>query len=98
MLEEMNALDLMLWMHYQQLHPIGEEREDLRMAIQTAALVNIHLGKGRKVEPKDYLLKDGLSNAPERKQTWQEQMMIVEAMAQLPAEFYARAAPEGEAS
>ena len=77
----MSMLDFMLWSTYLKLHPFGEVREDLRMAVQTANLVNLHLPKGKKAKVEDFLLRDELSKAPERKQSWEEQLVIIEALA-----------------
>ena len=41
---------------YEMVNPQGEERADLRMGIQTAALVNVHVPKGnRAAKPADYI-------------------------------------------
>lgn len=81
MLDEMIGLDWALWCEYLSKHPIGEAREDLRMALQTSTLVNLHIPKGRKrTTPGDFLFND-VRRASERPQSWQEQLAIVQALA-----------------
>lgn len=82
MIEEMTGLDWMLWQTWLARHPIGELREDLRVAMQTAALVNLHIPKGKqRAQLQDYLFSDVRLEQSRPKQSWQEQLAIVKAMA-----------------
>lgn len=42
MLEELTSLQYSEWFAFNQLEPIGDERADIRSAMSTVALVNIH--------------------------------------------------------
>ncbi len=93
--ERLSWLDLNLWQEYARQHPFGEAREDLRIGIQTASLVNCHIPKGKpKAKIEDFMLKD-LIKVPERKQSWQEMLLVVQAMALAGDPRESRATPEG---
>jgi hypothetical protein len=56
------------WMAYYEVHPWGEEIDDLRHGINTAAIVNMLRSKGKAAKPQDFMV-----NKPEKKkQTWQD--------------------------
>lgn len=57
----MSAWELDQWFVAYTIEPWGDRRADLRMAVQTAALVNIQIPKdqaSKAVKPSDYLLFD----------------------------------------
>ena len=57
------------WLAFYSAFPWGEEVEDLRHGINTAALVNIHLKKAQSISPQKFMV-----HRPEkRQQTAEEQ-------------------------
>lgn len=55
MLDGMTLEQFRLWQGYFAIEPWGEERADLRMAIETSALVNMQIVRGRKTKPRDFM-------------------------------------------
>jgi len=56
MLDGISAQTFREWIAYDALEPFGEERADLRMAIETACIANLLKGKaGRAFKPKDFM-------------------------------------------
>lgn len=79
--EGMSAVDWQLWQEYLSEHPMGERRDDLRMAMLMRATLLPHVRKGKKLKLEDFVLADKLVDLRPRKQTWQEQLAIVQAWA-----------------
>ncbi len=68
LVQSMTQWELTHWLALQDLYPSGEKRADMRMAIQTAALVNIHLPKKSKgVKPEDYMVQTMLEKEAAKK-------------------------------
>lgn len=56
MLDGISAETFRDWLAFDAVEPFGEERADLRMAIETAHLSNMLKGKaGRSFKPKDFM-------------------------------------------
>lgn len=50
----MDAEEFSWWLAYYEMQPFGDDREDLRAAVQTSTLANIHRKKGAKpIKPED---------------------------------------------
>ena len=68
LLARMDSLELSEWVAFYSLEPWGDERADLRQAITSATLANIHRGKGQRAyKPEDFmpLQEPGPKQTPE---------------------------------
>jgi hypothetical protein len=64
----LDAKQMMDWWTFYEVHPWGEEVEDLRHGVNTAAIVNMLRSKGPAAKPQAFMV-----HKPEKKQqTWQE--------------------------
>lgn len=57
--ERMSSRELSEWMAYAAIEPFGEERADLRQALTTAAVHNLHQAQVKRpkwAKPEDYML------------------------------------------
>lgn len=71
------------WSQYYQLEPFGEERADLRAALVACLVANANRDLEKHPEPfeiTDFLLKFDDEPEEPKKQTWQEQLAIVEML------------------
>lgn len=76
LLNNISSKELTEWMVYYELEPFGEERDDLRMGIISSTIANVNRGKGGKVyKPEDFMPK-----FDKPKQTWKEQLRVVELL------------------
>lgn len=58
MLASMSSRELSEWVAFYRVEPFGEERADLRSALQTATVANMKRGKGKRpFKLSDFLLK-----------------------------------------
>ena len=59
--------ELLDWMAYERLEPFGEERADVRSAIHTATLINVHRGQhSRPVTPSDVMPRFDEAYVPQK--------------------------------
>lgn len=77
LLRNMPAAELAEWIAYYQLHPWGEEREDLRAGMIAAPLLNCWT-KGRRWKPQDWVAR------PKRKEPMSVENMktVLQALAE----------------
>ena len=76
LLKNISSRELTEWAEYYKLEPFGEERADLRAGIIGATIANVNRGKGGKTfTPQDFMPK-----FDQPKQTWQEQLKVVELL------------------
>jgi len=76
LLKNISSRELTEWEAYYKLEPWGEDREDLRMGIISSTIANVNRGKGgRTYKPSDFIPK---FDRP--RQTWQEQLKVVEML------------------
>lgn len=62
--------ELIEWMAYERIEPFGEERADVRSAINTATLVNVNRGRGqRAVSPSDVMPRFDAAYLPKKSST-----------------------------
>lgn len=57
--ERMSSAELTEWMAYYSIEPFGEERADLRQAMTTSAITNMHQAQTKKphwTKPEDFML------------------------------------------
>lgn len=73
LLNRISAREFMRWMIFDNIEPFGEPRADLRMALQTSAMVNAW---GAKTKPSDFMPKFRVR----RKQTAREIECILKTM------------------
>lgn len=82
MLRELPAKQFLEWQMFDQLNPIGDLRRDWQAASICAVIANIAAAQGRskkRFKVQDFLLEFGEERErPERRQTWQEQKMIIQ--------------------
>lgn len=84
MLREMSIRQFRDWVRYAELDPFDEQRMDYRIASVVAAVVNSQRSrKQRKMKLSEALLRfgDASDKRNQRKQTWQEQLMIAKMYA-----------------
>lgn len=62
-------------MAYYSLEPFGEERADLRAGIISSTIANVNRGKHKPFKPTDFMPK-----FEQHKQTWKQQLQIVEVL------------------
>lgn len=55
LLDALSAAELMEWMAFDRLQPIGDERADVNQAIQTSVLVRMKAKKGARINAVDFL-------------------------------------------
>lgn len=69
----MTSAELTAWIAYDNLEPFGESRADLRAGIIASTTYNVNRGKGRAMQPVDFMPKfevtDRVKKTPE--QVWQ---------------------------
>lgn len=56
--ERMSSAEFAEWQAYYELEPWGEERADLRQAMTTSAITNLHMAQTKKpkwVKPEDFM-------------------------------------------
>lgn len=76
LLHNISSQELTEWMVYYELEPFGEERADLRAGIISSTIANANRSKNSRVyKPVDFIPK-----FDKPKQTWQEQLQIVEML------------------
>ena len=83
MLASISASQFIGWMAYYSIEPFGEERADLRAAINTAVNANAHRDADRHAafSPADFMPQfSEQEERPVKRQTWQEQLAIVEVL------------------
>lgn len=69
------------WLAYYQIEPWGEERADLRAGIVASTVANVHRTKSQKAyKPEDFVPKFKVPEKEPDRQTWEEQLMIVEML------------------
>ena len=79
LLKSLSSKELTEWMIYYELEPFGEDREDFRMGVVASTIANVNRSKNSKVyKPQDFIPKFG--DTQPNKQTWQEQLRIVESL------------------
>lgn len=58
LLARTSSAELTEWMAYERVTgPLGPERLDLLLAVQTSVIVNVNRGKGKKARPEDFVPK-----------------------------------------
>lgn len=73
----MSSSELSEWIAYEKVTgPLGAERGDIQAAIIATTVANVNAGKGRKAKVKDFIPQWDR----ERKQTWEEQLAMVEKL------------------
>lgn len=76
LLKNISSRELTEWMVYYTIEPFGEERADLRAGIISSTVANVNRGKGgRTYKPQEFMPK-----FDKPKQTWQEQLKVVELL------------------
>lgn len=81
MLAEMSAGQWWEWIAYSHVDPFGEERGDLRAGIIAATIANANRNpkkRPRPFTPADFMPK--VNQRPQKVQSWQEQLKIVEML------------------
>jgi hypothetical protein len=53
--ERIDAREFAEWMAYYRLEPWGEERADMRMAVEASSIVNCWIDAKHRTKPKDFL-------------------------------------------
>ena len=77
LLRHMSSSEFREWCVYSGIEPFGEERADLRAGIIASTFASAYRKKGsRRPKPSDFMPKFG--EQVERRQTWQEQLAIIE--------------------
>jgi len=76
LLARISSRELAEWMAYAQLEPFGEERADLRAGIVAATVANTARDPRKRARP--FAARDFMPRFGRRRQTWQEQLRIVE--------------------
>ena len=76
----MTSTEFVQWKEYYRLEPFGEERADYRMGVIASILANVNRRKktDKQYSPKDFM--PVFNKEKKRKQTWQEQLQVVERM------------------
>jgi hypothetical protein len=64
------------WVAFAEVEPFGEERADMRAAIVAATIANVNRKKGKA----PYKVRDFMPVFERRRQTWQEQLRVVEML------------------
>ena len=78
---EIDAVEFAEWKAYWQINPFGEERADLRMGINTACLLNVHVPKGkRRYKPSDFMPK--FERKEIKQQTPQDMLILMTRITQ----------------
>jgi hypothetical protein len=76
MLSQIPASQLWEWIAYSKIEPFDERRADLRSAIIAKTIADINRGKYKP----PYKIEIFMPKYERRRQTWQEQLKIVEAL------------------
>lgn len=77
MLERLSARELLQWKAYERIEPFGEIRADIRMAIQTAALVNLQRSRGSRVAKVTDFMPDFAGRYTAKEQSVEEMMTVI---------------------
>jgi len=83
LLARMSSRELAEWQAYAQLDPFGNERGDLQAGIVASMIANVY--RDRKKQRKPFAPADFLpvfERKRKRRQTWQQQLQIVEMLNQ----------------
>ena len=72
LLDEMGSDELTEWAAFYRIDPWGDQRADLRQAIAASAAVNIHMPKGKSVNPEQFM-----PYVPKREQTAEEMVQAI---------------------
>jgi len=84
----MSSSEFSEWLAYHNLEPFGAEREDLRIGMGTAPILNCLSGKkGKKAKPKDWIM---ISKRLEPEQDWQDMQAVFKGL----AEYYKEEKPK----
>jgi hypothetical protein len=76
----LTAKEFLAWETYAGLEPFDETRADYRAASIATMIANVNRGKGQKAyKLEDFVLK--FEQEPQRQQTWQEQLKIMQLLA-----------------
>lgn len=76
MLSRMSSKELTEWMAFASIEPIGESRQDLRIAMLCTLVYNAIKGKGKAAKIDDFVLKFD----PPKKQSMEEMQAILKGM------------------
>jgi len=76
----LTAKEFQRWMWYEQVEPFGELRADYRAAQIVSMIHNVAVTKKNQKEIQDFLLRFG--GSPKKKQSVEEQVAMIRAMAE----------------